>query len=87
MNPEGLNLTDFWRIPHLTGIVFKVRPGVNELKLVISDRAILMSTNPRDDERLAQISGAGIGPKNIRRAFSLPMTRSNSCTVQYMAIG
>jgi hypothetical protein len=45
-----------------------------------------MSTNPRDDERLAQISGAGIGPKNIRRAFSLPIARTNSCTVQYMAM-
>ena len=28
-----------------------------------------MSTNPRDDERLAQISGAGIGPKNIRSSL------------------
>ena len=31
-------------------------------------------------------SGAGIGPKNIRSAFSLPITRTNSCIVQYMAM-
>lgn len=49
MNPEGVNLTDFWedtspnRHPK-----FKVRPGVNELKLVIPERAILISTNPED---------------------------------------
>ena len=87
MNPEGLNLTDFWEdtSPNRHR-KFKVRPGVNELKLVIPERAILMSSNPRDDERLAHISGAGIGPKNIRRAFSLPITRTNSCTVQYMAM-
>jgi hypothetical protein len=35
---------------------------------------------------VAQTSGAGIGPKNIRIAFSLPITRTNSCTVQYMAM-
>ena len=45
-----------------------------------------MSTNPRDDERLAQTSGAGIGPKNIRITFSLPITRTNSCIMQYMAM-
>ena len=87
MNPEGVNLTDFWEATspnrHRN---FKVRPGINELKLVIPERAILMSSYPRDDERLTQISGAGIGPKNIRIAFSLPITRTNSCTVQYMAM-
>src|SRR5437667_11756046 len=31
-------------------------------------------------------SGAGIGPKNIRSTFSLPITRTSSCIVQYMAI-
>ena len=31
-------------------------------------------------------SGAGIGPKNILITFSLPITRTNSCTVQYMAM-
>ena len=31
-------------------------------------------------------SGAGIGPKNIRRAFSFPITRTSSCTVQYITI-
>ena len=49
LHPEGLNLTDFWddtspnRHPK-----YKVRPGVNELKLMIPERAILISTNPGD---------------------------------------
>ena len=49
LNPAGLNLTDFWedtspnRHPK-----FKVRPGVNELKLMIPERAILISTRPGD---------------------------------------
>jgi len=49
LHPEGLNLTDFWddtspnRHPK-----YKVRPGVNELKLMIPERVILISTNPRD---------------------------------------
>lgn len=49
LNPEGLNLTDFWedtspnRHRHS-----KARPGVNELKPVIPARAIQMSTNPKD---------------------------------------
>src|SRR2546430_11203454 len=37
-------------------------------------------------ERPVQTSGAGIGPKNIRNTFSLPITRTNSCTMQYAAI-
>ena len=45
-----------------------------------------MSTNPRDDERLAQISGVGIGPKNILITFSFPITRTSSCIMQYMAM-
>lgn len=87
MNPEELNLTDFWEdtSPNKHR-KFKVRPGVNELKLVIPERAILMSSNPRDDKRLAQIAGAGIGPKNILITFSFPITRTNSCIMQYMAI-
>jgi site-specific DNA-methyltransferase (adenine-specific) len=49
LNPAGLNLTDFWEdtSPNRHR-KFKVRPGVNELKLVIPERAILISTNPRD---------------------------------------
>lgn len=49
LNPEGLNLTDFWEdtSPNRHR-KFKVRPGVNELKLVIPERAILISTNPGD---------------------------------------
>ena len=49
LNPEGLNLTDFWedtspnRHKHS-----KARPGVNELKPLIPARAIQISTNPRD---------------------------------------
>lgn len=49
LNPQGLNLTDFWddTSPNRHR-KFKVRPGVNELKLIVPERAILMSTNPRD---------------------------------------
>ena len=48
-NPKGVNLTDFWEdtSPNRHR-KFKVRPGVNELKLIIPERAILISTNPRD---------------------------------------
>jgi site-specific DNA-methyltransferase (adenine-specific) len=49
LNPAGLNLTDFWddTSPNRHR-KFKVRPGVNELKLIIPERAILISTKPRD---------------------------------------
>jgi len=49
LNPEGLNLTDFWddTSPNRHKR-YKVRPGVNELKLVIPERAILMSTDEGD---------------------------------------
>jgi len=49
LNPAGLNLTDFWddTSPNRHK-KFKVRPGVNELKLVIPERAILISTEPGD---------------------------------------
>lgn len=49
LNPAGLNLSDFWddTSPNRHR-KFKVRPGVNELKLVIPERAILMSTNEGD---------------------------------------
>jgi site-specific DNA-methyltransferase (adenine-specific) len=49
LNPEGLNLTDFWEdtSPNRHH-KYKVRPGVNELKLMIPERAILMSTDPGD---------------------------------------
>ena len=49
LNPEGLNLTDFWddTSPNRHK-KFKVRPGVNELKLIIPERAILISTQPGD---------------------------------------
>ncbi len=49
LNPAGLNLTDFWddTSPN-RHTKFKVRPGVNELKLMIPERAILVSTNPGD---------------------------------------
>jgi len=49
LNPEGLNLTDFWddTSPNRHK-KFKVRPGVNELKLVVPERAILISTNEGD---------------------------------------
>lgn len=49
LNPKGLNLTDFWEDTSPNRHKkFKVRPGVNELKLVIPERSILISTNPGD---------------------------------------
>lgn len=49
MHPEGVNLTDFWpdTSPNRHK-KFKVRPGVNELKLIIPERALLISTEPGD---------------------------------------
>lgn len=49
LNPAGLNLTDFWddTSPNRHR-ASKVRPGVNELKQIIPERAILMSTNQGD---------------------------------------
>lgn len=47
LNPAGLNLTDFWEDTSPNRHKkFKVRAGVNELKLMIPERAILISTNP-----------------------------------------
>ena len=49
INPDGLNLTDFWEDTSPNRHKkFKVRPGVNELKLMIPERAILISTNEND---------------------------------------
>ncbi len=49
MNPEGVNLSDFWTDTSPNRHKkFKVRPGVNELKLIIPERAILISTNEDD---------------------------------------
>lgn len=46
LNPKGLNLTDFWEDTSPNRHKkYKVRKGVNELKLMIPERAILMSTN------------------------------------------
>ena len=49
MNPDGVNLSDFWTdtSPNRHKKC-KVRPGVNELKITIPERAILISTNPGD---------------------------------------
>jgi site-specific DNA-methyltransferase (adenine-specific) len=49
LNPAGLSLTDFWEdtSPNRHS-KFKVRKGVNELKFVIPERAILISTEPGD---------------------------------------
>ncbi len=45
LNPDGLNLTDFWEDTSPNRHEkFKVRPGVNELKLMIPERAVLIST-------------------------------------------
>jgi site-specific DNA-methyltransferase (adenine-specific) len=49
LNPKGLNLTDFWEDTSPNRHKkYKVRPGVNELKLMIPERAILISTKPGD---------------------------------------
>ena len=49
LNPEGLNLTDFWEDTSPNRHKkYKVRPGVNELKPMIPERAILISTNEGD---------------------------------------
>jgi site-specific DNA-methyltransferase (adenine-specific) len=49
LNPQGLNLTDFWEDTspnrHRNS---KFRRGINELKLMIPERAILMSTSDGD---------------------------------------
>lgn len=49
INPQGINLTDFWvdTSPNRHK-KFKVRAGVNELKLIIPERAILISTQEDD---------------------------------------
>lgn len=49
LNPNGLNLSDFWddTSPN-RHVKYKVRPGVNELKITIPQRAVLLSTNPGD---------------------------------------
>ena len=49
LNPEGINLSDIWEDTSPNRHKkFKVRPGVNELKLVIPERAILISSAPGD---------------------------------------
>jgi site-specific DNA-methyltransferase (adenine-specific) len=49
LNPAGLNLTDFWydTSPNRHK-KYKVRPGVNELNIMIPERAILISTEEKD---------------------------------------
>jgi site-specific DNA-methyltransferase (adenine-specific) len=49
MHPDGVSLSDFWTdtSPNRHRGT-KNRPGVNELKLMIPERAILISTNPGD---------------------------------------
>lgn len=51
MNPNGVTLKDIWHdIPPVRHSKFKVqgRKGVNALSTKVTDRAILMSTNPGD---------------------------------------
>lgn len=49
LHPDGINLTDFWEdtSPNRHKKT-KFRSGVNELKPMIPERAVLMSTNPSD---------------------------------------
>src|SRR5678815_1117911 len=39
-----------------------------------------------DPSRLAQTCATGSGPKKMRSTFSLPITRTSSCIVQYTTI-
>ncbi len=49
MNPKGVNLMDFWTDTSPNRHKkYKVRSGVNELKSIIPERAILISTNEND---------------------------------------
>lgn len=49
MNPDGINLMDFWTDTSPNRHKkYKVRDGVNELKAIIPERAILISTNEND---------------------------------------
>ena len=49
MHPAGVSLTDVWTDTSPNRHKkYKVRPGVNELKLMIPERALLMSTNAGD---------------------------------------
>jgi site-specific DNA-methyltransferase (adenine-specific) len=49
LNDKGLNLTDFWEDTSPNRHKkFKVRQGVNELKLIIPERAVLISTKKND---------------------------------------
>jgi site-specific DNA-methyltransferase (adenine-specific) len=59
LNPAGLNLSDFWddTSPNRHA-KHKVRPGVNELKLVIPERALLIATS-EDDVVLDPFGGGG----------------------------
>lgn len=58
INPEGINLTDFWTDTSPNRHKkYKVRQGVNELKLLIPERAILLSTN--EDEIVFDPFGGG----------------------------
>jgi site-specific DNA-methyltransferase (adenine-specific) len=47
LHPDGLNLSDFWEDTSPNRHKkHKVRPGVNELKIMIPERAIVIATNP-----------------------------------------
>lgn len=77
LNPEGLNLTDFWEDTSPNRHKrYKVRPGVNELKLMIPERAILMSTN-EGDLVLDPFGGGGstfqVAEKHFRRWVGIEM--------------
>ena len=81
MNPEGVNLTDFWTDTSPNRLAkFKVRPGVNELQLMIPERAILISESdlvtsfliPLEEEgrhirRQRSFTGTGLGSSFMTR--------------------
>jgi len=77
LNPEGLNLTDIWTDTSPNRHKkFKVRPGVNELKLMIPERAILLST-AKNDIVLDPFGGGGstyqAAEKNQRNWIGIEM--------------
>lgn len=77
LNPAGLNLTDFWEDTSPNRHKkYKVRQGVNELKLVIPERAILMSTD-QDDIVLDPFGGGGTtfqaAEKNLRNWIGMEL--------------
>ena len=81
LNPDGINLTDFWNDTSPNRHKkFKVREGVNELKLIIPERAIQLSTN-ENDIILDPFGGGGstfqAAEKNLRNWIGIELYDCN----------